>query len=222
MRILYGGTFDPVHLGHVAIADVVAESLQQAVWVLPAADPPHRARPGASAEQRATMLELALDGHPRLRVDRRELHRPGPSFTVDTLREVRAEIGPDQALAWVVGIDSLAQLSSWHEWRQLFALAHIIGVQRPGTSVSLDWLAGRDALVHAEVLPRAATIDRLPDAAAGLYAAVAMHPLREESASGVRQAIALGRPWEQMLPSPVARYIQQHGLYGAARPGPGV
>lgn len=222
MRILYGGTFDPVHLGHLAIGNAVADALEQAVWLLPAADPPHRASPGASAEQRAAMLELAAEYQPRLRVDRRELHRAGPSYTVDTLREVRSEIGPGVALAWILGIDSLVQLSSWHDWQSIFTLAHVIGVQRPGTLVSLDWLAGQDAQVHAEVLPRSASITRLPDAPYGLYAAVAMHPLREESASGVRQAIALGRPWEQMVPAAVAGYIRQQGLYGAARPGPGV
>ena len=222
MRILYGGTFDPVHLGHLAIGDAVAQAFQQAVWLVPAADPPHRSSPGASAEQRATMLGLAAEAHPRLQVDRRELHRAGRSFTVDSLREVRAEIGPDLALAWVLGIDSLAQLSSWHDWRSLFTLAHLIGVQRPGTSVGLDWLAGQAPRVHAEVFPRAAPIDRLEHAAAGFYTAIAMNPLREESASAVREAIALGRPWEQMVPSPVAGYIHQLGLYGASRPGPGV
>lgn len=222
MRILYGGTFDPVHLGHLAIGDVVARALHETVWLLPAADPPHRAAPGASAQQRAAMLELAADGHPRLQVDRRELRRSGPSFTVDTLREVRAEIGPGLALAWVLGIDSLVQLASWHDWRSIFTLAHVIGVQRPGTETGLDWLASRDAQVHAEVSPRAVPVERLADSASGGYSAVPMVPLRAESASGVRQAIALGQPWEHMVPLPVARYIHQHRLYGAVRPGPGV
>jgi nicotinate-nucleotide adenylyltransferase len=222
VRILYGGTFDPVHLGHLAIGDVVARALHETVWLLPAADPPHRAAPGASAEQRATMLDLAVDGHPRLRVDRRELRRDGPSFTVDTLREVRAEIGPGMALAWILGLDSLVQLASWHDWRSIFTLTHVIGVQRPGTEIGLDWLAGRDAQVHAEVSARAVPVERLAESAFGCYSTLPMVPLRMESASGVRQAIALERPWQHMVPPPVAGYIREHGLYGAAGPGPGV
>ena len=97
--VWYGGTFDPVHQGHLAIARAASSAFGVAVTLAPAADPPHRAAPGASAAQRAHMLELAVAGDRRLRVDRRELQRPGPSWTVDTLHELRAELGPDTPLA---------------------------------------------------------------------------------------------------------------------------
>ena len=97
IRILYGGTFDPVHVGHLAVADAASALFDADVFLLPSADPPHRAPPGASAELRTAMLELAIAGHPRLRVDRRELERAGPSYSVDTLREVREEIGAVRA-----------------------------------------------------------------------------------------------------------------------------
>ena len=120
LRIYYGGTFDPVHLGHLAIARAARDELQVAVRLLPAADPPHRAVPGATAEQRFAMLSLAIGDEPGLLLDHRELDRavrfPGrPSYTVDTLRELRGELGPSRPLAWLVGADSLLGLPSWHE-----------------------------------------------------------------------------------------------------------
>lgn len=125
LRIHYGGTFDPVHLGHLAIARAARDQLQVAVRLLPAADPPHRAAPGADAGQRAHMLALAIGDEPGLLLDLRELERsarqPGvPSYTVDTLRELRAELGPHQPLAWLVGADSLLGLTGWHDWEALF------------------------------------------------------------------------------------------------------
>lgn len=217
MRILYGGTFDPVHLGHIAIAQAVARALRQPVHLIPAADPPHRSLPGASAEQRATLLDLAVGCDQLLHVDRRELGRPGPSYTVDTLREVRAELGPEVPLVWIVGIDSLLQLHTWHDWRRIFEFAHVLGVQRPGTSTALDWLEGRAPDVHAEIAPRALPVDGLDDAAAGGYASLSIHPLREESATEVRRLIADAQPWEHLVPALVARHIRELGLYGAGR-----
>ena len=218
MRLLYGGTFDPVHEGHMAIARAVARAFGQPVDLLPAADPPHRAPPGASAEQRATMLDLAVACDRALRVDRRELHRHGPSFTIDTLAEVRSEIGPDEPLAWVLGIDSLQQLDSWRDWQRMFEFAHLVGVQRPGTETRPDWLRKHAPVVHAELLPRWAGVDELAAAPAGRYAALPIRPLREESATQVRHRIAEGGDWGGMVPAPVARYILDHGLY---RPGRG-
>lgn len=215
MRILYGGTFDPVHLGHIAIAEAVARELGQPVDLIPAADPPHRSLPGASAEQRATLLDLAVRCDPRLRVDRRELGRPGPSYTVDTLREVRGELGPEVPLVWIVGIDSLLQLHTWHDWRRIFDFAHVLGVERPGTSTALDWLEGRSPDVHSEIAPRALPVDGLGEAAAGGYASLSIHPLREESATEVRRRIAEGLPWQHMVPALVAGHIRELGLYGA-------
>jgi len=218
MRVLYGGTFDPLHLGHLAIARAAADALNQPVHLLPSADPPHRSRPGATAQQRASMLELAVGCDPRLRVDRRELGRDGPSYTVDTLRELRHELGLQVPLVWILGIDSLRQLDSWHEWRSLFDLAHVLGVERPGTSTDMGWLGEHATEVHAEVAPRQCSIARLGEAAAGMYASLPMHPLRSESATEVRRRIAGGLAWEHMVPASVARRIRELGLYGAAPP----
>src|SRR5690554_2410476 len=132
--LLYGGTFDPVHNGHLAIARAAHQALGTAVRMMPAADPPHRPPPGATAAQRAAMLELATAGEPGLRVDRRELEREGPSYTVLTLRELRAR-DPDVPVALLVGADSFLGLPGWREWRALFGMVHFVVADRPGD----DW-----------------------------------------------------------------------------------
>ncbi|WP_157722848.1 nicotinate-nucleotide adenylyltransferase, partial [Stenotrophomonas pictorum] len=136
--LLYGGTFDPVHNGHLAIARCARDELASPVRLMPAADPPHRAPPGADAAQRAAMLELAIAGEPGLSVDLRELVRakehPGvPSWTVDTLRQLRAQIGASQPVALLIGADSLLGLPEWHEWERLLELAHLVVADRPGS-----------------------------------------------------------------------------------------
>lgn len=217
LRILYGGTFDPVHEGHLAIAHAVAAVFDHPVSLVPSADPPHRERPGASGEHRARMLELATAGQSDLLVDRRELGRPGRSFTVDTLRQLRSELGPSAAIVWVLGIDSLAQLDSWHEWRQLFELAHLLGVQRPGTEIEPSWLQQQAPRVFAEVMPRWCPIGELAGHPCGHYSPLPIRPLRTESASEVRARIFSGQPWAELVPASVAGYIRDQGLYGPAQ-----
>ncbi|MGH8036318.1 MAG: nicotinate-nucleotide adenylyltransferase [Stenotrophomonas sp.] len=219
LRIHYGGTFDPVHLGHLAIARAAREQLQVAVRLLPAADPPHRPAPGADAEQRTRMLELAIGDEPGLLLDRRELERaqrqPGlPSYTVDTLRELRAELGPRQPLAWLVGADSLLGLPSWHDWEALFDLAHFIVADRPGSSLERSLPA---PLAQALEGRWAAHERELFSSPAGRVLRL-QAPLRGESASAVRARIASGGDWRALLPAPVADYIAEHRLYGASAP----
>jgi nicotinate-nucleotide adenylyltransferase len=219
MHLLYGGTFDPVHAGHLAIARAAAELFGAAVHLLPAADPPHRAPPGASAAQRATMLDLAAAGDRRLRVDRRELEREGPSYSVDTLAEVRAEIGPQQPLVWILGLDSLRELDDWRDWRRILELAHVLGVERPGTNTDAQWLQQQSPAVHAELLPRWSQPAEFAGAPAGRYAPLPMRPLRLESATEVRRRIAAGQDWGDLVPAAVAAFIRDQGLYrsGAGR-----
>jgi nicotinate-nucleotide adenylyltransferase len=214
MRLLYGGTFDPVHLGHLAIAAAAADALSAPVYLLPAADPPHRQLPGASAQQRALMLDLAVGCDARLRVDRRELQREGPSFTIDTLAEVRAQIGEAEPLVWIMGLDSLRQLDEWRDWRRIFAFAHVLGAQRPGTRTDQDWLREQAPHVHAELAPRWREARALADSPGGGYAPLPIRPLREESATEVRRRIAAGEDWAALLPPAVARFIADQGLYG--------
>ena len=215
LRIVYGGTFDPVHEGHLAIARAAHDAFGEPVHVMPAADPPHRPAPGASARDRVAMLELALVGQPGLLLDLRELHRPGPSYSVDTLGALRAEFGAATPIALLVGADSFLGLPTWHRWHALFDLAHFIVAGRPG---SLLEAASADL--------QAATAARWTNAPEDLRAAPAgrvyhLHqPLHVHSATAVRRLVVEGKPWRHLLPPTVADYVQAHGLYGAAVIGP--
>lgn len=207
--VLYGGTFDPVHNGHLAIARAAAQTLGYPVRLMPAADPPHRPAPGASARQRAEMLDLAVAGDDALCVDRRELERDGPSFTVLTLRELRA-VEPEAPVALLVGADSFIGLPGWREWQALFGLAHLVIADRPGDAWRPDALPG--ALAAAVAGRWAAGPAELAAAPAGKVLAL-RQPLHHVSATDLRARIAAGRPWRHLVPAAVADYIQAEGLY---------
>lgn len=210
----YGGSFDPVHLGHLAIARAVRDGLDAEVALVPAADPPHKDGTHAAAGFRADMLALAIAGEPRLRVDRRELERDGPSYTVDTLRLVRAGQGPHRPLAWVVGGDSVLQLDRWHRWRELFAHAHLLAVARPGAPLDEDTIAARAPAVQRQLGFRRRPARALAETPAGGFAVLELPQLRPESSTGVRNLIAGGGDWTALLPPAVAGFIRDHRLYG--------
>ncbi|MEA5124856.1 nicotinate-nucleotide adenylyltransferase [Xanthomonas floridensis] len=218
LHLYYGGTFDPIHLGHLAIACAARDELGAVVHLVPAADPPHRPAPGATATQRAQMLALALAGQPGLVLDDRELQRAraggAPSYTVDTLRELRATLGPHTPIAWLLGADAFVELSHWHQWEALFGLAHFIVAARPGTALDL---AQAPALAAAVQGRWAARVDELAASPAGRLWRL-QQPLRGESASAVRARIASGADWQGLVPAAVAGFIGEHGLYGCARP----
>lgn len=210
LLVLYGGTFDPVHDGHLAIARCASEALSAEVHLMPAADPPHRARPGASAGDRVAMLRLALRDEPQLRLDLRELEREEPSWTVDTLRALRRDIGSEQPVALLVGADSFAGLPGWKEWEALFSLAHFVVASREGPALGV---ARPDALAQALEGRMATSADALRQAAAGRVLFL-QQPLHPHAASAIRARIASGQPWRHLLPAAVADYIAARGLYG--------
>lgn len=191
---IFGGTFDPIHIGHLTVAWEAAELLDADVHLLPASVPPHRGTPTASAAQRVAMLHAALAGQSRLTLDTRELDRRGPSYTVDTLRELRAEQG-DRPLVLLLGADAFAGLPSWHEWLALFDLAHIGVLSRPGVSTVLP------AALDAEVGARRVTDPaRLRTAPSGLVVDLAVTPV-EVSATRIRELLAAGRDPRYLLPA---------------------
>lgn len=207
--VLYGGTFDPVHNGHLAIARAAARALGCVVRLMPAADPPHRPAPGASARQRAHMLDLAVQDEPELRVDLRELERQGPSYTVQTLRELRAA-DPQVPVALLVGADSFIGLPSWRDWQALFGLTHFVIADRPGEAWGPGGLPGPlAAQAQGRWSDDPAELSAQP---AGRLLAL-RQPLHEASATDLRARIAAGRPWRHLVPAAVAGYIQAHGLY---------
>ncbi|HRO62978.1 nicotinate-nucleotide adenylyltransferase [Thermomonas sp.] len=217
LRVYYGGSFDPVHNGHLAIARAARDRLHAQVALVPARDPPHKPPTGAGAEQRAEMLELAIAGEPGLRVDRRELARPGPSYTVDTLIALRAEYGPQAPIAWLIGADALRQLHTWSRWTQLFALAHIVAVARPGFDLETAALRTEAPAVLAEVAARRRDPETLAASPAGGFALLELPQLRPESSSELRRRIAAADPrWCDWVQPAVAAQIVQQGLYGVS------
>ena len=213
----YGGTFDPVHAGHLAVARTVRDAFGAEVNLVPAADPPHRAAPGASALHRAAMIEAALADEPGLVLDRRELQREGPSWTAVTLARLRAERGPDQPLAWVLGADAFRGLPTWHDWTRLFDLAHLVVLTRPGHG--LDDLPG--TLAEQVATRWAAGPSGLSARPAGRVLRLAMAP-HPASATELRRRLAAGESPGPWLPPAVEAYIRHHGLYGTGSAGPGV
>lgn len=219
LRIFYGGTFDPVHNGHLAIARAARDALGEQVHFMPAADPPHRAAPGATAGQRAAMLDLATGGAPDFHVDLRELRRQGPSYSVETLRELRREIGDRAPVALLVGADSLIGLTGWREWRALLDLAHFVVAERPGSGLDRPLPTPLAEALEGRWSASAGTLRSRP----GGCVLRLFQPLNPVSASQVRACIAAGGPWRDLVPSAVADYIERHGLYGlhgSQTPGP--
>ena len=216
LRLFYGGTFDPVHNGHLAIARAAHDVFGVPVRLMPAADPPHRAPPGASATQRAHLLDLATRDSPGLCVDRRELDRAARdpasrSYTVDTLRELRAELGDAVPVALLIGADSLLGLPTWRAWTALFDLAHFIVADRPGS--------GLDSALPPSLAT--ALDERWTGQPADLHQAPAgrvfrlNQPLQSESATEIRRRIATGEPWRHLVPPPVADAIADERLYAS-------
>jgi nicotinate-nucleotide adenylyltransferase len=191
---IFGGTFDPVHLGHLSVAWEAAEMLDAEVRLLPASVPPHRSAPIASSTERVAILRVALQGQSRLVLDTRELDRAGPSWTIDTLHELRAEQG-DRPLVLLLGADAFAGLTSWHRWRELFEVAHIGVLSRPGVSATLS-----SELEHEVVGRRVADVSALRALPAGNVIELAVTPL-EISATRIRQLLAAGRDPRYLLPA---------------------
>jgi nicotinate-nucleotide adenylyltransferase len=205
---LFGGTFDPVHHGHLRVALDALEGLDLAeVRLLPCRQPPHRPPPHASASQRRRLLESAVAGEPRLHVDARELERPGPSYTVDTLAALRAELGPVQPLVLLVGGDAFHGLPSWHRWREFIDLAHIAVLQRPGHGTDLPL-----ELEQLVAQRRTSQPEDLQHAAAGRVLFWRVTQL-EISASHIRALVAAGRSIRYLVPAAVLDEITRQGLY---------
>ena len=205
---MLGGTFNPVHYGHLRSAVELVEHLGLAqLRLMPAAVPPHREPPGCSAEHRAAMVELAIRGETRLLCDRRELARPGPSYTIDSLVELRAELGAEGPLLLVIGCDALLGLESWLRWRELLDHAHIVVLARPGWRLPETGELGAWLMRHRAAEPRA-----LHEGPSGGVHVEALRPL-DISATEIRALLQSGKSVRYLLPEPVLDYIETNGLY---------
>ena len=201
-----GGAFDPVHIGHLRGAIVVREHLGlERVDLLPAAQSPLKDTATVTAADRLAMLEAAVRGVPGLGVDARELARKGPSYTVDTLIELRREVGQAMPLIWIVGTDILPALPKWSRWQQLLELAHLVILERPGSDspplAVTQWL-DQHRIDQNTLLTSASggvmTLDQ---------------PVLDIASSDIRTLLAAGRDPRFLLPDVVMEYITQHKLF---------
>jgi nicotinate-nucleotide adenylyltransferase len=205
-----GGSFDPVHHGHIALAELFTRLLQaDALRVIPAR-PWQKTALEATEEQRVAMLELAFSGWTTpVVIDRQELERDGPTYTVDTLRALRAELGPDASIVFLIGADQLQRLDTWRDWRALFELANLGVAARPGFSLA-D--AALPTSVVQELALRRASPEQLRATPCGLVN-VAPSLAVDVSATEIRSALHQGGEANSLLPPVVLDYIQQHNLY---------
>ncbi len=208
-----GGTFDPIHIGHLRLAEEVADVCKLAVVrFVPAALPPHRATPRVTAAARLEMTRLAIADNPRFTVDDRELKRTGLSYTFDTLTELRREVGATRPLCLVLGADAFLDLATWHRWHELFALAHLVVAHRPGFPVD-SW-----GQRMPQPLAREYEARRLMQplathwAPAGGIATVAITAL-DIAATRIRAGLEAGRSQRYLIPDSVLDYIEVRGLY---------
>lgn len=209
---ILGGTFDPVHNGHLRLAIELVDQLGLAeMRLIPSARPPHRGEPAASPGQRAKWLRVAIAEQPGLRLDDRELLRDGPSYSVDTLGSLRAEL-PDTPLCLVMGMDVFAGLPDWHEWQRLFDYAHILLVARPGTDEALP--ADAQTVLDQRGKSDAAA---LRQSLAGAIVRCEPPPLAI-SASRIRSLLAAGRSPRFLLPDVVLADILDADVYRQQQP----
>jgi nicotinate-nucleotide adenylyltransferase len=209
---ILGGTFDPIHYGHLRLAEEMLElaDLRQ-IRFIPTGIPPHRAAPLVQARHRSAMVRLAISDQPAFMLDEREVNRPSLCYSVDTLGELRAELGAEQPLCLLMGADAFLQLHTWHEWERLFGLAHIVVGYRPGFALEQRIHAATPALRshYQQRLCAAAALSRQPS---GGIAVLAI-PELEISATLIRSRVAENRSIRYLLPNTVADYIHQHHLY---------
>lgn len=210
---ILGGTFDPIHCGHLRLA---LEALEQCnlrqVRFIPNGAPPHRSPPLATPQQRLEMVRLALHDTPGLTLDEREIYRAGPCYTVHTLESLREELGVEQPLCLLLGSDAFLKLATWQHWMRLFELAHIVVIQRPGLPLGNAMLTVDVQLrdqYYARLAPAPLCMHEQP---AGAIVVLDM-PLLEISATDLRQRMADGRALRHLLPDSVNGYIHTHRLY---------
>jgi nicotinate-nucleotide adenylyltransferase len=210
---ILGGTFDPIHFGHLRLAEEVLEQAQLGqVRFMPSGIPPHREMPVISAQHRSAMVKLAIFNQQDFVLDEREVAHEVPSYTVNTLQALRTEVGETQPLCLLMGGDAFLKLHTWHQWEQLLALAHIVVMQRPGRPLG-------NAIQQADTALRQVYSDHLIPGVAGLREApsggiIVFDMLSLEiSATDIRRRIAERRTIRYLMPDVVADYIYQNQLY---------
>jgi len=204
---ILGGTFDPIHIGHLRTGVEVSDALAlRELRYIPCRMPPHRGEPLATPEQRLAMVAAAVEREETLVCDGRELQREGPSYTVDTLSDIRDEVG-EEAVGLIVGADAFEGITSWHRWSQLIEFAHLIVVHWPGWEARVP--PGAAALLSGRLIQDRADLAASP---AGLVWFQTVTPL-QISATAIRENVRYGKSIRFLVPDNVERYIDDHQLY---------
>jgi nicotinate-nucleotide adenylyltransferase len=205
-----GGTFNPIHFGHLRMAQELAESLSlNEVRFIPSANPPHKPPPGVSAESRAAMVRLAIADNPLFKFDGRELQRKGASYTVDTLEDLRKEVGNDASLVLIMGSDAFTKFNTWHRWQEIISLCHIALVQRPVSSIKETLSNDLETFLHNHYTEH---VQDLHEASAGFVTMQAITPL-EISSTSIRNTLKNRHSARYLMADSVLEYIRVHQLY---------
>lgn len=209
---ILGGTFDPIHLGHLDAGDAACAALSlDAILLIPAHDPPHRPiDPRASVYHRFALVSLAIAGRDAYRVSDMELVRQGPSYTADTLRSLHAEGWRASQLFFILGTDAFAEIATWHEFPAVLDAAHFVVIARPGTTI--DAALARVPGMKARIQPPEVS-HRYRDDETAIFPVQAT--TRDVSSTTIRQRLADRQPIDDLVPAAVARHILTHRLYGA-------
>lgn len=207
---ILGGTFNPIHYGHLRMAQELADGLDMnEVKFIPSANPPHKESITVSAEHRAAMVKLAIADNPTFSINELELKRDGASYTIDTLIELRKSLGRETALCLMMGSDAFIKLNTWHRWQELLDYAHIILVQRPGMPPPDKLPSELETLLHDHYTEQ---VSDLSKENAG-FINMQTIPALEISATQIRETLKHGASVRYLLPKEVIGYIQQQKLY---------
>ena len=205
---LLGGTFNPIHFGHLNLANCLVDYLQvESMRMIPCAIPPHRETPSVSAEKRLAMLQLAIDDHPLLTSDDLELRKSTPSYSIETVQQIRQQVGEETPLFFCIGMDSLLTIDSWHQWQKLLDYCHLAICPRPGNKLPIkghlaEWIEQN----------LCDDIDRIKTLAQGCLHLCKI-PLKDISSTAIRDSIKCAQSIDHLTPKSVVNFITKHSLY---------
>lgn len=214
---IMGGTFNPIHYGHLRAAQELTEALNfDEIRFIPSANPPHKTQPDVSAQHRAAMVNLAISSNPKFKLDNRELSRAGASYTYDTLQSLREELGHEISICLLMGSDAFMKFHTWHRWKELLKLCHIVLVNRPIDKKPVDkppqaLVDELQTLLHNYYTEHH---DDLIQSSAGHITMQAVTAL-DISATAIRAQFSLGKSARYLMPDAVIDYIVKHQLYPA-------